>query len=77
MQIEFLLAQDEVLSNISKQERTLLLTECITKFEMMLENESYDAFNYEPNTYLIGKILFKEGNSKIKEAIATEKELPV
>jgi hypothetical protein len=75
MQCEILLAQENILSNISKEERILVIKDGIQKFEMMLENASYDHFNYDPNTFLIGKVLIKEGNKTFENEKTANPEL--
>jgi len=73
--IEILLAQDAILTNLTKDERVLLLAESVQKFQSMLQAGIYGIMNVETNTLLIGRIMLKENYNTFTQKVAGNKKL--
>ncbi len=56
--IEMLMAQEDFLGNLRDAERLVLLAESVKHFESMVDHlEYYNFMNFDPNAYLIGKVV--------------------
>ncbi|MCF7832419.1 MAG: hypothetical protein K9N05_02435 [Candidatus Marinimicrobia bacterium] len=58
--VEMLLAQETIISLLTKEERLSLLQELLNKQKHMSEYPIYDIKNQESNIFLIGKIIQKD-----------------
>jgi len=74
--IEILLAQDAILTNLRRGDRLYLLAEAIRKFESMLQySEIYGILNVETNTLLMGRIMIKENYDTFNQRVSGNEKL--
>ncbi len=74
--IEILLAQEAVLSKLQDMERLVLLAEAVTHFEAMVDQlEYYDFTNFDPNVYLMGKVIQQEAPEQFNRTLEQDEML--
>lgn len=76
--IEMLLAQNEILSNLSVEEKNLIIKECLNKY--YIENSSPDIYsNFSKTTllFLLTKSFITIENCKLKNEISTNNDLKI
>lgn len=74
--IEILLAQEAALSNLQDTKRLILLAEAVKKFEAMLDQlDYYDFMNFDPNVYLMGKVIHQEAAAQFNRNLEQDDAL--
>lgn len=74
--IEMLLAQEDILGNLRDAERFVLLAESVKHFEEMLDHlEYYSSMDFDPNVYLIGKIVQEEDPAQFNRMLDQDETL--